>query len=75
MRDAFASSGYKLNTRVLNRLVQRYGSSNKTLAFDDFLLSAVKVKTLIDHFKTKDINNCNQATLSIEEWIRTGIYT
>lgn len=75
LRDALASSGYHLNNHILNSLVYRYGSPDKTIAFDDFIMCAVKVKTMIEHFKEKDYNNTNQATFSMDEWITKALYS
>lgn len=74
LRDALASSGYHLNNHILNSLVYRYGSADKTIAFDDYIMCAVKVKTMIQHFKEKDYNNTNQATFSMDEWITKSLY-
>lgn len=75
LRDALASSGYHLNNHILNSLVYRYGSSDQTIAFDDFIMCAVKVKTMIQHFKEKDYENTNQATFSMDEWITKALYS
>ena len=75
LREAFESVGYHLNNHILNSLVYRYGSSDKTIAFDDFILCAVKVKTMIDHFKEKDYDNANKATFSMDEWVTKALYS
>lgn len=75
LRDALASAGYQLNNHILNSLVYRYGSPDKTIAFDDFIMCAVKVKTMIEHFKEKDFNNTNQATFSMDEYITKALYS
>lgn len=46
-RDAIQSAGYLLNKRALNVLMHRYGNRNGEIQFDDFLMCAVKVKTMI----------------------------
>lgn len=75
LREALASSGYQLNNHILNSLVYRYGSPDKTIAFDDFIMCAVKVKTMIEHFKEKDYDNTNSATFSMDEWITKALYS
>lgn len=75
MRDALASAGYHLNTHILNSLVYRYGSGDNQIAFDDYIMCAVKVKTMIQHFKEKDFSNTNQATFSMDEWITKSLYS
>lgn len=76
LRDAFASAGYNLNNNILNSIVNRYGNdSDKTIAFDDFIVCSVKVKTMIQHFKEKDYDNTNKATFSLDEWITCTLYS
>lgn len=76
LRDALASAGYHLNNNILNSLVYRYGNgADKTIAFDDFIMCAVKVKTMIQHFKEKDYDNTNHATFSMDEWITRALYS
>ncbi|CAH1722868.1 unnamed protein product [Chironomus riparius] len=75
MREALGSAGYHLNNHILNSLVYRYGAADKTISFDDFIMCAVKVKTMIEHFKEKDYNNTNQATFTMDEWITRSLYS
>lgn len=51
LREALNSAGYHLNNRVLNALGHRYGSRDGKIAFDDFLMCAVKIKTYIGNSK------------------------
>lgn len=50
LRQALNSAGYHLNNRILNALVHRYGSRDGKIAFDDFLMCAVKIKTYMGKF-------------------------
>lgn len=74
LREALASAGYQLNNHILNSLVYRYGSADNTIAFDDFIMCAVKIKAMIQHFKEKDYANTNSATFSLDEWITKSMY-
>lgn len=47
LRDALESSGYKVSNRVLNALAHRYGTRDGNVAFDDFIMCAVKIKTMM----------------------------
>ena len=47
LRDSLKSAGYQINNRILNALAHRYGSRDGKIAFDDFLMCAVKIKTYI----------------------------
>ena len=75
LRPALASAGYHLNNKVLNALVHRYGSVDGTIAFDDFIMCAVKVKTMVEVFKQRDIENTNSATFTLDEWISRAVYS
>lgn len=75
LRDALASAGYHLNNHVLNSLAHRYGTSENTILFDDFISCAIKLKTMIERFKEKDFNNNNEATFTIDEWIIKALYS
>lgn len=47
LRDALNSAGYRLNNKVLNALVHRYAGADGTIAFDDFIMCAIKIRTMI----------------------------
>lgn len=47
LRDALESSGYNVSNRVLNALAHRYGTHDGNVAFDDFIMCAVKIKTMM----------------------------
>lgn len=47
LREALESSGFKLNNRILNSLVHRYGSRDTLIEFDDFVMCAAKLKTML----------------------------
>lgn len=50
LRQALNSAGYKLNNHILNILMHRYGSRKSEIEFDDFIMCAVKLKTMIGKF-------------------------
>lgn len=75
LRAALNSAGYHLNNRILNALVHRYGSRDGKIAFDDFLMCTVKIKTYMDIFKDKDTENTETATFTMDEWIESTIYS
>lgn len=47
LREALESSGFKLNNRILNALVHRYGSREILIEFDDFVMCAAKLKAML----------------------------
>lgn len=50
LREALNSAGYKLNNHILNILAHRYASKDSRISFDDFIMCAVKLKTMIGKF-------------------------
>ncbi|CAG9797112.1 unnamed protein product [Chironomus riparius] len=75
LRDALESAGYRLNYQILTSLLYRYGSPDNTMSIDDFIMCAVKVKTMIERFKEKDHHNRNTATFTVDEWIARALYS
>lgn len=47
LRQALESAGYNLNNHILNILMHRYGNKEREIDFDDFMMCAVKLKTMI----------------------------
>lgn len=47
LRQALNSAGYRLNNHILNILFHRYGASDGTITFDDFMMCAIRMKTMI----------------------------
>lgn len=56
LRQALNSAGYKLNNHILNILMHRYGSKQSEIEFDDFIMCAVKLKTMIGKFDQINIS-------------------
>lgn len=50
--SALSSAGFHLNNKIINSLAHRYGTENGSIHFDDFIMCAVKLKTML-------IKNCN----------------
>ncbi|XP_025836402.1 calpain-B [Agrilus planipennis] len=75
LRQALNSAGYRLNNHVLNIIMHRYGNKRSELHFDDFIMCAVRLKTMLDKFKEKDSSDSGSATFSLEEWVETTIYS
>ncbi|CAB0039932.1 unnamed protein product [Trichogramma brassicae] len=75
LRQALNSAGYRLNNHILNILVHRYGTKEGMIAFDDYIMCAVKLKTMIDAFRERDPHHTNKATFSMEEWIEMTLYS
>ncbi|XP_028168957.1 calpain-B-like [Ostrinia nubilalis] len=74
LRDALHSAGYTVNAHILNVLAHRYGSSDGYIQFDDFIMCAVRLKTMIDTFKGRSSGG-EYATFSLEEWLNRTVYS
>ncbi|XP_066260253.1 calpain-B-like isoform X4 [Euwallacea similis] len=75
LRNALESAGYRLNNRVVNVLMHRYGNKNGEVKFDDFIMCGAKAKTMIDTFKAKDKTETDTATFNLQEWLECTLYT
>lgn len=47
LREALNSAGYHINNHILNILAHRYAGKDGRISFDDFIMCAVKLKTMI----------------------------
>ncbi len=74
LRDALGSAGYNLNLKILSALIHRYGSKDGKLDFDDFVICAIKVRTMMDTFKEKDIMNSDKVEFTLDELIEMTVY-
>ncbi|XP_018579516.1 calpain-A isoform X2 [Anoplophora glabripennis] len=75
LREALNAAGYRLNNRILNVLMHRYGNKKGEINFDDFMMCTIKLKTMIDIFKARDEANTNIADFSLEEWLECTLYS
>uniref|UniRef100_A0A182N3N6 Calpain n=1 Tax=Anopheles dirus TaxID=7168 RepID=A0A182N3N6_9DIPT len=75
LRAALQSAGYTLNNHIINMLMHRYGSKEGEIWFDDFITCAVKIRTMFDIFRARDLSNRNEARFTLEEWITKTIYS
>ncbi|KAL6421514.1 hypothetical protein ACFW04_014282 [Cataglyphis niger] len=75
LRQALNSAGYRLNNHILNILVHRYGNKDGRITFDDYIMCAVRLKTMIDIFRERDPDQTNTATFTMEEWIEKTLYS
>ncbi|CAH1397162.1 unnamed protein product [Nezara viridula] len=75
LKEAMKSAGYQLNNHILNALCHRYASKDGRIAFDDFMMCAVRLKTMMEIFKDKDTNNTDKATFTMEEWLENTLYS
>lgn len=74
LREALASAGYHLNAHVLNVLGHRYAGKDGRIAFDDFMMCAVKLKSMMEIFQER-ATGADSAVFKLEEWIETTLYS
>ncbi|XP_030763038.1 calpain-A-like isoform X2 [Sitophilus oryzae] len=72
--EAISAAGYDVSNRVMNALMHRYGNKNRHIQFDDFLMSAMKIKTMIDIFEDYEDEKTQTAAFSIQEWLEKTLY-
>jgi len=73
--DALKSVEFDVSVKVINLLVYRYGTPYNTLLFEDFIMCAVKLTSMIECFKEKAIGNKDNAIFSMDDWIVTTLYS
>lgn len=56
LRNAFKSAGYHLNNHILNILMHRYGNKKGEIEFEDFIMCAVKLRTMMRKYLCKCVN-------------------
>lgn len=75
LRNALTSSGFSVNSRVVQGLVLRYGNKDGCLQFDDFLLCAIKLKCMIEVFKERVPDGKKSAVFTIDDWVDITLYS
>ncbi|XP_065562640.1 calpain-B-like isoform X7 [Artemia franciscana] len=75
LRSALAAAGYRVNFKILNALVLRYGNKQGSLSFDDYLMCAIKLKNMIELYQQKDPMNTRRATFTLDEWVEKTLYS
>uniref|UniRef100_A0A182IJU8 Calpain n=1 Tax=Anopheles atroparvus TaxID=41427 RepID=A0A182IJU8_ANOAO len=75
LRDALESAGFKLNNRIINKLMHRFASKEGQIWFDDFITCAVKIRSMFDVFNAKISNKKKEIFFGLEDWIAQTIYS
>ncbi|XP_052269936.1 calpain-A-like isoform X3 [Dreissena polymorpha] len=73
MRNAFHASGFRLSNRALSAIILRFSNKKGEIEFDDFVLCAIRLKTMIASFKGHD--NKGVASYDIDNFIQTTMYS
>lgn len=75
LRAALNDSGFKLSNRVFSTLVMRFSNKSGEVEFSDFILCAIKLKTMLSSFKTFDGQNKGLAGFDVDSFITTTMYS
>ncbi|XP_060574934.1 calpain-B-like isoform X9 [Ruditapes philippinarum] len=75
LRGAFRSSGFKLSNRSLSAIILRFSNKKGEIEFDDFVLCAIRLKTMIASFKAYDQQGQGVAAYDIDTFIQTTMYS
>jgi len=75
LRDCLRSIGYRVSNDAFWSIVMRYARKDGSIEFDDFVLCCVRLKTIFDTFKAMDEEKRGKIQFSMDEYIKTTIYT
>ncbi|KAL4237591.1 hypothetical protein ACF0H5_002305 [Mactra antiquata] len=75
LRGAFYSSGFRLSNRSLSALILRFSNKKGEIEFDDFVLCAIRLKTMIASFNSMDPQKQGLAAYDIDTFIQTTMYS
>jgi len=75
LRSALNSVGFRLSNRTLQSLVMRYSNREGEIKFGDFIVCAVRLKTMLTSFRGQDPQGRGMAAYDIESFIQTTMYS
>ncbi|XP_052700294.1 calpain-B-like isoform X1 [Crassostrea angulata] len=75
LRSALHASGFRLSNRTFSALVMRYSSKDGNVEFGDFILCAIRMKTMLASFKNIDVENSGHAAFDLDSFIQTVMYS
>lgn len=73
LRAALHASGFKLSNRTFSALVMRYSNKEGILEFGDFIVCAIRLKTMLASFKNAEEGGA--AVFSVDDFIQTTMYS
>jgi calpain len=73
--EALKTVGFDIDARTVNMLIYRYGTPYNTLLFEDFIMCAVKMSSMIERFTQKSKGNKESAIFSMNDWIVNTLYS
>ncbi|KAK6181228.1 hypothetical protein SNE40_009128 [Patella caerulea] len=75
LRKALNSVGFKLSNSTFHSVVMRYSNSDGIVDFGDFVVCAIRLKTMLTSFKMADYENKGVASFDIDNFIQTTMYS
>lgn len=75
LRSALHASGFRLSNRTFSALVMRYSSKDGNVEFGDFILCAIRMKTMLASFKNIDVENSGHAAFDLDSFVQTVMYS
>ncbi|XP_060077139.1 calpain-B-like isoform X2 [Ylistrum balloti] len=72
LRQALNQSGFRLSNKSLNAMVMRYSNKEGQIEFGDFIVAAIRLKTMLSTFKAR--TQGNMAVFDIDDFVQTTMY-
>ncbi|XP_063047492.1 calpain-2 catalytic subunit-like [Engraulis encrasicolus] len=73
MREALTMAGFKVNSAVLEVIVDHYADARYTIDFDSYVGCLIKLEMLFKMFKTLESNGSGKIELDIQQWLCLAI--
>jgi len=73
LRQALQATGFKLSNATFRCLVLRFSNQQGNVEFDDFVLCAVRLKSMYDTFSAADKQG-QKAAFGLDEFVQNGMY-
>lgn len=75
LRNALSDAGYSLSSRLYQMLCVRYASENLQISLDDFVLLSVRLESMFMAYNEFKDDQTNKASLNLDEWLMTCMYS
>ncbi|XP_041353027.1 calpain-A-like isoform X3 [Gigantopelta aegis] len=75
LRSALNSVGFHVSNQTLRSLVMRYSNKEGQIEFGDFIMCAVRLKTMLSSFKSADVQGQGVAAFDIESFTQITMYS
>ena len=73
LREAFHTVGFKVSNATFKAMVMRYSGKDGKIAFDDFILCVVRLKSMFETFEEN--KRGSNAHFSLDDFIQTTMYS